>query len=166
MFYNRQRMRLEGWDYSDEATYFLTICTKNRKQILSQIVGCGILDAPKVRLSKYGVLAERALRFLHEHNPSIEIHKWVIMPNHNHLLLSVSPIKESTGASGMPRPTDAVLGKFVSSLKRFTNRQSGMDLWQRGYYDHIIRDERDYLCRWQYIDNNPANWLVDDYFTN
>lgn len=164
MFYNRKKMRLGGWDYSGEATYFLTICTKNRKPVLSSVVGCGILDAPKVKLSQYGMDVERSLAFLHEHNPAIEIRHWVIMPNHVHLLLSICPQQETEGASRMLRPTDATLAKFVSSLKRYTNRIAGTDLWQTGYYDHIIRDEKDFLHKWQYIDNNPANWLLDDYF--
>ena len=63
----------------------------------------------------------------------------------------------------MPRPTNAVIPKLVSSLKRFSNRKAGIDLWQSGYYDHIIRDDEDFLCRWRYIDNNPAAWLEDEY---
>lgn len=164
MYHSRKRMRLYGWDYSGEATYFLTICTKNRKPILSRIVGCGILAAPVVQLSHYGACVDQTLRYLHEHNPQIEVRHWVIMPNHVHILLSVLQ-KPTEGAAGMLRPTESVLAKFVSSLKRFSNRSGDADLWQSGYYDHIIRDEADYLHRWQYIDNNPANWLVDDEFT-
>ncbi len=55
---------------------------------------------------------------------------------------------------------------FVSTLKRMTNRTSGVQLWQRGYYDHIIRDQLDYDTIWQYIDENPAKWPHDQFYTS
>lgn len=64
----------------------------------------------------------------------------------------------------MPRPTDAVIPKLISSLKRYTNRKAGASLWQGSYYDHIIRDENDYLRVWAYIDQNPARWAEDEYY--
>ena len=57
-----------------------------------------------------------------------------------------------------------MIPKLVSSLKRFTNRKTGTELWQSGYYDHIIRDDEDFIRRWRYIDSNPAAWLEDEYF--
>ena len=160
----RKKMRLTGWDYSGEGTYFLTLCAKNRKPVFSRIVGCGILDAPEVQLSSFGQCVRSSLEFITAHNPNIVMHCWVIMPNHVHILLTIPhDVGVSDGASGMPRPTNAVIGKMILSLKRFTNRQTGQDLWQNGYYDHIVRDERDFLRRWQYIENNPAAWLEDDY---
>ena len=165
MNHARKRMRLLGWDYSGEGTYFLTLCSKDRKALFSQIVGRGILDAPMVRLSEYGNIVQQALLFLAQNNPRFQLHHWVVMPNHVHILLSVQPDgNPAEGASGKPRPTDAVVPRLISSLKRFTNRQTGKELWQDGYYDHIIRDEADFRKRWQYIDNNPAAWLEDDYY--
>ena len=161
----RKRMRLPSWDYSDEGTYFLTLCAKNRRAMFSRIVGRGILDAPEIHLSQYGCLIQDSLNFIAEKYKNFMFHHWVIMPNHVHILLSVLDGEGSAdGASGMPRPTNALVPKLVSSLKRYTNRKSGVDLWQTGYYDHIIRDEQDFLTRWQYIDNNPAAWLEDDYY--
>ena len=163
----RKRMRLSGWDYSGEGTYFLTLCAQNRKPMFSRVVGRGIPDAPDVLLSEYGRVIHESLVFLKGHYPNIVFHRWVIMPNHVHLLLSLlGNAGQAGGASGMPRPTDAVISKLVSSLKRFTNRKTGTQLWQNGYYDHIVRDEQDFLRRWQYIDNNPAAWLDDDYFVD
>jgi len=68
------------------------------------------------------------------------------------------------GASGKPRPTNALIPKHISSIKRFTNKQAGFDMWQDSYHDHIIRNDEEYRVRWQYIDNNPAKWAEDDYF--
>ncbi len=86
----------------------------------------------------------------------------MIMPNHVHLLARVN-VQEG-GVSGCAnRNTEAAIPKFVSSLKRYTNRVSGAELWQAGYYDHIVRDEQDCRVRWEYIDGNPARWAEDEY---
>ena len=93
------------------------------------------------------------------------------MPNHIHLLLSVEPTE---GASGTPPPTvvnsrnnqrsNETIPQFISYLKRSTNKESGLKIWQRGYHDHVIRDSHDYQIRWKYIDNNPARWAEDEYY--
>ena len=119
---NRKKMRLPEWDYSTEGMYFLTICAKDRKSFFSQIVGCGILDAPYVQLTKYGESVQQAMIYLSEHTQNICLEKWVIMPNHVHVLVRV--FADNEGASGMPRPTDGAIPKFVSALKRFTNREN------------------------------------------
>ena len=105
------------------------------------------------------------MQYLSENTQGILVHNWVIMPNHVHVLISVTNEgMVAKGASGMSRPTESIIPRFVSSLKRYTNKQSGQDLWQVSYYDHIIRDDEDFLRRWRYIDNNPSAWLDDDYY--
>ena len=82
------------------------------------------------------------------------------MPNHIHILLILDDINvEGTQYSNR-------LGVFVSSLKRFTNKKFGRDLWQRFYYDNIIRDEENFFEIWQYIDENPIKWTLDEYYRN
>ncbi len=163
----RKKIRLEGWNYSGAATYFLTLCTKGRKPLLSRVVGCGILDAPQLQLSEYGTCVQEALMYLENQQKNMQFHISVIMPNHVHILLTLcETVGASHGASRMPRPTNQVIPMFVSSLKRFTNRKTGVDLWQKSYHDHIIRNEQDFLQVWQYIDDNPAQWLEDCYYEN
>ncbi len=86
--------------------------------------------------------------------------KYVIMPNHVHVMIEV------VGPSGTPAPTRANqrIPAFVSALKRMTNRYCGTLLWQRGYYDHVIRNDADYLRVWNHMDTNPAKWAEDEYF--
>lgn len=155
----RKPLRLKEYDYSEAGYYFITACTKEKRCVLSS-VGRGILDAPLVELTKYGKLVEETLNFLDTHSEHIRLDKYIIMPNHIHLILQVS----GGGASGKPRPTEALIPKFISSLKRYTNRKAGMELWQTSYYDHIIRNEPDYLRIWNYIDTNPAKWTEDEYY--
>lgn len=157
--------RLEGYDYSQSGVYFLTVCTKGRLKILSRIVGRGLRDAPMVELTETGMAVDAAICYLHEHMDGISVESYVIMPNHLHLLIRVTE-----GASGRPRPTvncrqNAAIPRFISSMKRYTNRVCGQQLWQNSYYDHIVRDEKDYLTRQRYMENNPARWADDPYYS-
>ena len=158
----RKRMRLEGYDYSGSGVYFLTLCSKDKKPIFSQIVGRGILDAPLTELTAYGQSVKDAITYINQKNQNLAIEHSVIMPNHVHLLVRVN---EQTGGAhrSESRATGEAIPKFVSSLKRYTNKLSGTELWQTGYYDHIVRDEQDYRARWEYIDGNPARWTEDEY---
>ena len=88
--------------------------------------------------------------------------KFVVMPNHVHLLMGIT--RRETGAPRSSRPTKLV-PRIVSALKRFTNKEAGWDLWQTSYHDHIVRSEADYLRIWNYIDTNPAKWREDRYYT-
>jgi REP element-mobilizing transposase RayT len=87
-------------------------------------------------------------------------------PNHVHLLISLQNHGNDAVGGGLSgqRPTDTAIPKLVSSLKRHTDRVSGMELWQSGYYDHVIRCEQDYQAHWKYIDGNPAKWAEDEYY--
>ena len=92
----------------------------------------------------------------------VSIDKYIIMPNHIHMIVILSP---KDGPSRTPAPTNMRLPFLISTLKRFTNRAAGISLWQRSFYDHVIRNEADYLRIWRYIDTNPAKWAEDEYYT-
>ncbi len=89
------------------------------------------------------------------------IDKYVIMPNHIHLILEV----KNDGMSQAPSPTNAIVPKFISLFKRYCNREYGKNIFQRSFHDHIIRDENDYLKIWNYIDTNPQKWQEDCFCT-
>ncbi|MCR4615434.1 MAG: transposase [Clostridiales bacterium] len=93
----------------------------------------------------------------------MNVENFVIMPNHVHILL-----ESSCNLQGSPRsstPTNRV-SNFVAALKKFTEKEAGIKLWQRSFHDHIIRDEEDYLHHIQYINENPEKWLIgkDEYY--
>ncbi len=160
----RKHNRLRQWDYSSAGTYFLTFCTRAKKPILSTVVGRGILDAPLVELSVAGAVVDKTIQYVMEHSRDIIVDAYVIMPNRVHLLVTLFET-ERAGASGMPHPTAQRIPQLVSSVKRYSNRECREQLWQDGYYDHIIRDEEDYCRIFEYIHNNPAKWLDDRYYT-
>jgi len=167
----RKHPRLKGYDYSRNGAYFVTICTKNREQILSEIVerndknsdevGRDDLGAPFLRLTEYGKVAERYLYSVTSTYASVRVDKYIIMPNHVHVMLMID--KSEHGAPGSARPT---VSQIIGAWKRLSNRDCGRNLWQPSYYEHIIRDKNDYLQHWQYIDDNPVKWAEDKYYTN
>ena len=157
---NRKAIRLPAFDYHAGA-YFVTICTQDRKCILSNIfVGDGVLDVPLVHLSKFGEIVEQTLEEINDTYQHISIRKYAIMPNHIHLLVQI----EDNGTSRTPSPTNKTLPMLISTFKRFTNKKCGIRLWQRSYHEHVIRNEQDYLEIWNYIDSNPQKWSEDRYF--
>ncbi len=158
----RKPTRLKRYDYSTPGAYFITICTKDRKQLLSKIVGTGVPDGPKNILTKHGEITDKYLRQMNEFYNNISVEKYVIMPNHIHLILSLS-IPE-TGTSQTPSPTNSVVSKFISTFKRFCNKEFGENIWQRSFHDHIIRGEKDYQKIWEYIDTNVFKWEKDCFY--
>ena len=157
----RKPTRLKDYDYSQNGAYFITICTQDRKNILSKIVGGGAFDAPKNQLTEIGKIVDKYI--LSTNNiPEITVDKYVIMPNHIHLILIV---QNQIGTSRAPSPTNHLIPHAISTLKRFINREIGYNIFQRSFHDHVIRDYDDYLKIWQYIDVNPAKWQDDCFYT-
>ena len=133
--------------------------------LLSRIVGTGVLDCPHVQLTSYGQIAEKQLKQLDDFYKSIAVEKYVLMPNHIHLMLRVS----AGGQSRTPVPTGAnsTVSRFVSTFKRFCNKEYGLNIWQARFHDHVIRNQTDYEEHLRYICENPARWRDDElYFKN
>ena len=158
---NRKKIRLQGFDYNKTGAIFLTICTKNRRCILSKIVGTGVPDGPIVELLPYGRIAKKYIEQLNDFYDKIDIVDYVIMPNHIHLLLFTKG--EDIGPSGTPVPTvqNSLVSRFVSTFKRFCNKEYGENIWQYRSNDHIIRNRKDYEKHCKYIIENPLYWQYD-----
>ena len=164
----RKSTRLKDYDYSSNGAYFITICTKDMKCILSKItVGGADPDdsEAQVCLSKYGIIVKNEIEKMNEVYDYINVEKYVIMPNHVHLIIEINKDKLN-GSSGAPTPTNSVISKYVGTLKRFCNKQYGENVWQRGSNDRVIRNEKEYQNIWQYIEENPKKWLMgkDEYY--
>ena len=167
----RKSTRLRNYDYSTAGYYFITICTYDKKCILSNIVGDGVYDIPKTILSPYGKIVEKYIQKKNSQYNNICIDKYVIMPNHIHLIINISEISKENnvlcGMSQAPYPTaNAIIPKFISLFKRYCNREIGNNIFQRSFHDHIIRGENDYLKIWNYIDTNPQKWKEDCFYND
>ena len=163
----RKNTRLQVFDYNIPTAYFVTICTEHKLPLLSNIVGGDVLDAPqsddvnmaKVELSECGKLAEKYILQLNDFYEGIDVEKYVIMPDHIHILLRVLDA-EFGGASRTSPPTKqhSRVTSFVSTFKRFYNKEYGENIWQRSFYDHVIRDAKDYEEHINYVVKNPMRW--------
>lgn len=158
----RTGLRLPFFNYNSNGSYFITICTKDKVEILSKITNNkSLTQNPKVELLNYGKIAEKYINELDSFYDDISVDKFVIMPNHIHLLITVSA-KESNLKCDDPfkkeNNTNSKISRFVSTLKRFCNKEYGKNIWQTRYYDHVIRCEKDYQETWIYIENNPRSW--------
>ena len=161
-WYDRQKTRLRDYDYNTPGAYFLTICVDKRRCLLSRVVGTGVLDGPKTELLFHGVIADKYIRQLNDFYPNLSVDSYVIMPNHIHILLRITE-----GPSGTPVPTrqNSTVSRFVSTFKRFCNKEYGGNIWQARSYDRIIRDQEDFDQHLQYIEQNPFAWDKDEFYT-
>ena len=142
----RKQNRIPEYDYNQSGAYFVTVCVKNRKPILSQIVGDDAHIVPK----PYGIVVEKYIKNV----PEIE--KYVIMPDHIHMIIRIDNDEYGT----MSYPQNNQVSSIVRSLKILTTKEIGQSIFQRSYFDHVIRNQEDYNGVWEYIDKNPLNWMI------
>ncbi|MHC1784203.1 MAG: transposase [Anaerolineaceae bacterium] len=177
----RRSIRLPGFDYSQSGIYFITIRTHNRRRLFGTIRG------GKMRLSKFGEIILEEI----ERTPSIRqeiiVDVFQILPDHIHIVIIISPVgahgcaPEDGCAPAGGRPSAPTMpirkpksdGSFIAGFKSITtsrinkNRANlGVPVWQRNYYEHIIRDDEDWERIREYILSNPSNWGKDSEFTS
>ena len=154
-FPKRKKNRLECYDYSQDGAYFITICTEDKQCILSRIIPSQKeYESPTVQLTEAGRLIEREIGRLNETYTSLSVDNYVIMPNHLHLLIMLeSPDLKETNRVQLKRA--------INQFKGSVSKKIGRSIWQKGYHDHIVRDDRDYERRWLYIEDNPRRWDED-----
>ena len=140
----RKKNRLENYNYSENGAYFITICVKDRKKILSDIVGDDAHIVPK----RIGLIVEKYIK------NAREIEKYIIMPDHVHMIIRIN-----NGTMRASSPTNRI-SSIVRSIKVLATKEVGKPIFQRSFYDHIIRNQEDYNEIWEYIENNPKKWLL------
>ena len=151
----RKQNRLTEYDYSTPNAYFITVCTEKRKNLFWMDVGA-IIDRPKnVPLTNLGIIAQRCIEDIPKHYPAISVDHYVIMPNHIHLLLQINT---DVNGRSMIAPT---ISTVVRLMKGTVSKQAGFAVWQKGFYDHVIRNDNDYRDIWNYIEGNPSKWTED-----
>ncbi len=146
--HRRKPLRLKNFDYCNYGAYFITVCVKNKELLLSDIVGDDAHIVPK----PYGAIAEKYIKTI----PGIA--KYVIMPNHIHMIIENGTMWASSPTNSIPNA--------IKSFKTLVSKEIGKSIFQRSFYDHIIRNEQDYKEIWEYIDNNPAKWNIDKLYKN
>jgi len=155
----RKRHRLQDYDYSQEGVYFITVCAKDRQGLFGKVVTADH-ETPSVELFDKGEIVSATIKEISAHYDDVIVDKYVIMPNHIHLILFI----DTGDTSRSTHPTKSLLSAIVTALKKVTNKTAGSNLWQASFYDHVIRDEAEYQNIWQYIDTNPLRWADDRYY--
>jgi putative transposase len=168
-FHHRRSIRLKEYDYSQSGAYFVTVCAWKKENSFGEIKNGEML------LNEYGRIVQEQWNALPGHFVSVETDEFVVMPNHVHgiFMLTVgaqfiAPFPENTTEEqGVMNPAPTV-GEILRAFKaRCTNainkiwNTSGMPLWQRNYYEHIIRDGQELLAIRDYIRYNPLKWDED-----
>jgi putative transposase len=161
---NRRSIRLREYDYTQVGAYFVTICTHGRECLFGEIV-----DA-KMRLNDAGRMVQSVWEGLPRHYAGMDIDEFVVMPNHVHGILTLLDGGGIVGSGFKPALTVKRYGlpEIVRGFKTFSSRQinqshgtTGTSLWQRNYYEHIVRDENDLNRIRRYIEDNLLMWAMD-----
>ena len=157
----RKHPRLDHYDYSSTGAYFVTICTQNRRCLLSRIVGRGFTPA-EIQYTAYGHIAREQLLLLEQRYPTLKIDQYVIMPNHIHVIFL---LEKPVGDSKNPTIMDIVCA-YKSLTTRFCKKVQPIDkLFQTSFFEHVIRGREDYDEIAEYILNNPKQWELDKLYS-
>ena len=160
----RKRARLPGFNYASPGAYFVTVCTHKRACILSAIEGADVI------LSPLGEVVRDTWLQLPLHFPCTEVDAFVVMPNHVHCILTLhgrgTACRAPTEAFGHPVPGSiaTIVRSFKAAATRAINLlrgTPGATVWQRGYYEHIIRSPLELDRVRGYIETNPLRWALD-----
>ena len=163
IFPKRKRTRLKNFDYSTNGAYFVTICVKDKQKILWSENRCNNVGANCVRppgnlpLSAFGnAVKDEIERINFVYSDIVKIDKYVVMPNHIHMIVVIDTYGRTQFA-----PT---LSRVIKQFKGSITKQIGKSIFQKSFHDHIIRDQADYLKIWNYIETNPAKWQEDCFY--
>jgi len=172
--HHRRSIRLKEYDYSQAGAYFVTICVQGRKCLFGNIV------AGQMQLNDAGRICISTWNDLPQHYRNVVLDEYIVMPNHFHgiVVLNEAPgfidpigagFIDAVGAGFKPALARHGLSEIVRAFKTFSarkinaqNKTYGVKLWQRNYYEHVIRDDNDYQRAAEYIINNPVKWEEDE----
>ncbi len=162
---HRRSIRLQGYDYSQAGAYFVTVCTQNKTCLFGEIVD------DEMRLNEMGSTAERCWRAIPKHFHHATLDMFVIMPNHIHGIVLLDDVGARHAVPLRPRFGQSVPGSLSTLMRSYKSAVSkeinamrntpGAAVWQRNYYEHIIRDESSLARIREYIENNPLQWALD-----
>jgi len=164
---HRRSIRLHGYDYTQVGAYFVTVVTKNRACLFGEVVDGG------VRLSSFGEITCACWRAIPEHFSNVMPDEFVVMPNHLHGIIFINvgarhavPLPGLSKRFGKPLAGSLpiIVGSFKAAVTKQINQlrlNTGAPVWQRNYYEHIVRSENELIRIREYIANNPLQWEID-----
>ncbi|MDR1346388.1 MAG: transposase [Bacteroidales bacterium] len=180
--HHRRSIRLKDYDYSQAGLYFITICCQDK------ICRFGKIENGEMILNDWGEIARQCWLAIPQHFPNTILHEYVVMPNHVHGIIELvgakffSPLSPSISPSETISPkscnndnsraknfsplpgTSRTIGSIIRGFKIGITKQLGFSIWQRNYYEHIIRNEQSYQNIAGYIIHNPEKWRDDRFY--
>jgi putative transposase len=184
--HRRRSIRLKDYDYSQAALYFITICCENRHHLFGEILG------DKMKLNNAGENAKQCWMSIPQHFPNVQLHEFVIMPNHIHGIIefvgakNLSPdggnesidieinddwtngvrAKDFSPLRGTSKTIGSVVRGFKVGVTKWMRQNTDvLDVWQRNYFEHIIRNENSFDTIREYIITNPEKWPHDKFYS-
>lgn len=165
----RKPTRLKDYDYSTPGAYFITICTENRKNLFWNgdidvanfrwsAVGANCVRPRNLPLSDLGKIVESELEIWHNTYENVRLHSYAIMPNHLHIMVVINGTLDGRTQFA---PT---VNRMVKQFKGAITKSIGKPIWQKSFFEHIIRNQYDYDVRSKYIEENPIRWQCDEYY--
>ena len=171
--HHRRSIRIPGYDYSQEGWYFVTICTYQREKLFGEIIN------KNIKLNNYGNIAKQCWMEIPIHYPNVKMDEFIVMPNHVHGIINIvknnnegnqnvvgiqnfESLRVNKYQHIIPGSIGAIIRGFKSGVTKWFRKNTKIyTIWQRNYWEHIIRDEKDLNRSRQYIINNPLKWPDD-----
>lgn len=170
--HQRRSVRLPGFNYGSIGKYFITICSHRKTHLF------GVILHGEMQLNELGLAVQRCWQALPSHFPHVELDQFVIMPNHIHGIISIvsthieaekakdiSPLRKQLAVRGTSKTLGSIVRGFKAGVTKWARQNMDICMvWQRNYYDHIIRNDADYLRLAEYIITNPQRWRSDRFY--
>ncbi len=176
---NRKRNRKLGFDYASNNLYFITICVQNKVCCFGDIIYTSkdthfesskqFENYPnnsnvKMQFNQYGKIVNNQFHWLESQYPYIEIHNYVIMPNHIHAIIEIDSNKV-LGQEIKVKSLSSLIGALKTTSSKLIHESGFIGFsWQRSFHDHIIRDDKAYQNIFNYINQNPIRWYTDKFY--
>ena len=161
--HHRRSIRLKEYDYSSAGWYYVTVCTQER------ICRLGDISEGQIKLSEAGRIAERSWKWLGAHFTNVELDSYVIMPNHLHGIVIMNERRRGGSRTAPTEIQSKPLGRLIGAFKTTSTKEinlvrgtPGKVFWQRGFYEHIVRNDADLDRIRTYIRDNPLQWALDE----
>lgn len=168
----RKNIRLRNYDYSDDGYYFVTICSGNRENIfIDNTVGAALVSARNhicnrkdTKLSRIGQIIDNQWNNIPSQYPHVQLDQYVIMPNHLHGILAINKRAQTSSAPTISQIIRSFKSKSTMAYLNYLKQNDvkfPAKIWQRSFYDHVIRNERSLQAIREYIAHNPEKWEQD-----
>jgi|688.fasta_scaffold202224_1 putative transposase len=150
--HHRRSIRLKGYNYTNSGIYFVTICCYQRQHLF------GSVNNGEMETNVIGQIVSNLWQKIPHHFLNVELDEFILMPDHLHGIIITSESTEKSSLANIVQNFKSVSSRKINRI----NKNYGMSIWQRNYYEKIVRTEQELENLRDYIQNNPANWTGDD----